>query len=319
MDIEKLLRYIRGNDSDKAEIEKWADSDPENVKELLDTAKTDYALRFQGHEGDYDADQAWRKVMRKQSLRRVKPLIRVAAAVAVFVLGGAIGRFLIKPAPATETIAIASGASKKAEITLPDGTLAYLNSNTKISFPSSFKEQGRREVRLSGEACFRVAPSKVGDFVVLTNKDVIVTDLGTVFNVQSFDRDSVVQVALIEGSVRTDIMKDGFVNDTHLLKSGDHLTYNCNSGELSMVNRGEGSGAEWMQNRLVFTDTPLNEVARQLGHLLDKEVKLGPGLDRVRFSGTFDDRDEKTILSYISEACGVHASVSDNRVLLIRK
>ena len=117
MDIEKLLRYIRGNDSDKAEIEKWADSDPENVKELLDTAKTDYALRFQGHEGDYDADQAWRKVMRKQSLRRVKPLIRVAAAVAVFVLGGAIGRFLIKPAPATETIAIASGASKKAEIT----------------------------------------------------------------------------------------------------------------------------------------------------------------------------------------------------------
>ena len=99
----------------------------------------------------------------------------------------------------------------------------------------------------------------------------------------------------------------------------DHFSYNTHSGDISLVNRSSVSGIEWMDNKLVFSDTPLGEVARQLSHAMDVRVSLDPALSRLRFSGTFENRDMDTILSYIEQTCGVRSHKNAGEIILTKK
>ena len=63
-------------------------------------------------------------------------------------------------------------------VTLPDGSKVFLNSNSKLTFPSRF-ENDQREVQLEGEALFEVKKSGIPFRVLCGNSSTTV--LGTVF------------------------------------------------------------------------------------------------------------------------------------------
>ena len=52
-------------------------------------------------------------------------------------------------------------------LTLPDGTIAYLNSESSLSYPSRFNGDFRK-VKLSGEAYFEVAKDPEKKFILST-------------------------------------------------------------------------------------------------------------------------------------------------------
>ena len=76
-------------------------------------------------------------------------------------------------------------------MTLQDGTVVWLNSETKMRYPVQFSGQNR-EVWLEGEAYFKVAKNEKQPFVVKTeNMDVRV--LGTEFNLKAYADEKWVQ------------------------------------------------------------------------------------------------------------------------------
>ncbi|MDR1380827.1 MAG: FecR family protein, partial [Tannerella sp.] len=79
-------------------------------------------------------------------------------------------------------VEIKSPLGMQSSIVLSDGTKVRLNAGTILSYPAAFTEK-KREVTISGEAFFEVAPDKKSPFTVHTDAlDVRV--LGTEFNVQ---------------------------------------------------------------------------------------------------------------------------------------
>ncbi|KUJ61294.1 hypothetical protein AR687_14005 [Flavobacteriaceae bacterium CRH] len=103
---------------------------------------------------------------------------------------------------------------KRAHLSLADGTLVWLNSGSKLIYPTAFNTQSR-EVFLEGEGVFDVAHNAAKPFFVRAANNYSVRVLGTLFNVSCYTGDAKVSTALLRGKVRVAYAKKGFFgNDT---------------------------------------------------------------------------------------------------------
>ena len=85
-------------------------------------------------------------------------------------------------------------------ITLSDGTIVYLNSESELRYPVNFVGRDRR-VYLSGEAYFDVVKDEAHPFIVdMGNSSVRV--LGTSFDVRAYADEDEVLTTLVQGSVK---------------------------------------------------------------------------------------------------------------------
>jgi ferric-dicitrate binding protein FerR (iron transport regulator) len=93
----------------------------------------------------------------------------------------------------------------KSNITLPDGTLVWLNAGSKLRYPKNF-DRINRDVYLDGEGYFEVVKNKDLEFVVHTD-EVDVKAIRTTFNVKSYPDEGIIETTLIEGLVK--VVKKG--------------------------------------------------------------------------------------------------------------
>ncbi len=85
------------------------------------------------------------------------------------------------------------------EITLSDGSVVRMNSNSEIVISENFMH-GKREIALMGEAYFDVAHNPEQPFIIHANQSKIRV-IGTSFNIKSIPDQDNVQVAVTEGQV----------------------------------------------------------------------------------------------------------------------
>jgi ferric-dicitrate binding protein FerR (iron transport regulator) len=137
---------------------------------------------------------------------------------------------------------------------LPDGTEVTLNANSNITLGKKWEDGSAREVWVSGEAFFQVKKTLHYDkFIVHTNAfDIEVT--GTSFNVINEDGKS--SVILKEGSVK--IHRPG--ESDILMKPGDFVEFANNQIEKKKIVKDDYLA--WTQNKLVFDNTKLSDVAK---------------------------------------------------------
>lgn len=138
-----------------------------------------------------------------KAVRKRRWLTYVASAAASVVIGMFINNYFFTR-PIVETLdstVLVSEAQpgQRTSVTLSDGTVVELNSNSRIEYPAIF-HKGDRRVRLEGEAMFDVAPDREHPFVVETFAyDVKV--LGTKFDVIADSKEKEFSTALLNGEV----------------------------------------------------------------------------------------------------------------------
>lgn len=84
-------------------------------------------------------------------------------------------------------------------IHLPDGSIVWLSSGSKLTYPDKFT-QTYREVSFEGEAYFQISKDKKHPFIIHTGQTTTKV-LGTSFNIKSFEKQHNIEVALVEGKV----------------------------------------------------------------------------------------------------------------------
>ena len=100
-----------------------------------------------------------------------------------------------------------TATGSKGQFILPDSTIVWLNSGSKLVYPEHF-EKDRRVVTLEGEAYFQVAKNKSRPFVVQA-KDLDIEVLGTSFNIASHAMLDKVETVLLSGSIKANINATG--------------------------------------------------------------------------------------------------------------
>lgn len=151
-------------------------------------------------------------------------------------------------------------------VLLADGTEIWLNAGSSIDFPSSFQGP-HRQVRLSGEAYFKVAHNEHKPFIVSTDR-MSVRVLGTEFNFKSYSAEPQ-HVTLLNG--RVEVLSPETNASAATLSPGEEAL--CNSDGSILVQQADTYAAtQWVKGYFYFNDTPLVDVLRDLGRWYDLGV-----------------------------------------------
>lgn len=213
----------------------------------------------------------------------------------------------------------------KSRIVLPDGTLVWLNADSKILYAGNFDGEVR-EVQLSGEAFFDVAKDEHRPFIIHT-RTIDINVLGTAFNVRSYPNEKTTEASLIRGSIRVTLHnKEGKqivlkpneklkVNNENLIM--DSVSTDAkNDGkknqeradsmkmpefELDSIHyqRNDTTSIEalWINNKLAFESENLEVVVSKLERWYNVEVVIqNDELKTKRFTAIFEHKSLKEVM-----------------------
>ncbi len=139
-------------------------------------------------------------------------------------------------------------------ITLSDGTVVYLNSESELRYPVKFAGEDRR-VYLSGEAYFDVTVDKEHPFIV-DLKTSAVKVLGTGFDVRAYKDENEILTTLVSGSVVFSAGKESVV-----LKPGEQAVLD-QSGELETREVDTYLYTAWKEGVFAFKQQRLEEIMK---------------------------------------------------------
>lgn len=147
---------------------------------------------------------------------------------------------------AEQNVVIRSGDYGKSLVTLPDGTIVYLNAKSSLTYSQDFGRESRN-VELSGEGFFEVKKDIKKQFTVKTGF-MDITVLGTKFNVYAYQDKDIVEMSLVEGSVNIATVFPPYKNIN--VKPNEKVTYYKKTGELKHVSTSNKSETAWMKKSL---------------------------------------------------------------------
>lgn len=183
---------------------------------------------------------------------------------------------------------------QKASVTLPDGSVVKLNSQSVFTFPQTFSGNVRK-VTLQGEAYFEVVKNEKKPFIVVTN-DVTTSVLGTTFNVEAYPKQKEVKVTLATGKVKVSSLSKSTV-----LTPSKQAVFNKNTNTIFTQNVNTNKYLEWKDGILRFEDTPLGEAVEKLEKWYNVNFQFkNPELKKCRFTGVFKNENLTTVLKHIA-------------------
>jgi len=157
-------------------------------------------------------------------------------------------------------------------VTLPDGTVVWLNASTTLRFPVAFVGKTRK-VEIKGEAYFEVAKDEAMPFIVKAGNSEIKV-LGTHFNVMAYADEKLVKTTLLEGSVEVSILKKGEGEESTpvmTLEPGEQAQLDL-SNALTVVKADLEEAIAWKNGFFIFKNEPIESVMQKLSRWYDVNV-----------------------------------------------
>lgn len=240
--------------------------------------------------------------------RNISYFSRIAAILSLVFLIGFYGSQFFVQVPTEQNEAVLKEISMKkgqrGSVTLSDGTLVSLNSESSITLPDRFKSDVR-EVYLNGEAFFEVAKNEEKPFKIYVNGTVIEV-LGTSFAVRAFPDDESVRTTVVEGLVSFR-SQDEDISEGVLLSAGDLGEFNLKRKKISKeFIENLDPYISWKEGYLTFDQASMTEVRKQLERKYDIEVVFeDSNIELLELTAELKSRSLRNVLETISLSLGL--------------
>jgi len=207
------------------------------------------------------------------------------------------------------------------QVMLSDGSKVWLNAASSLHFPTSFTGQ-QRIVELTGEAYFEVAHvSAVGEknklpFIVKiitasgARREVEV--LGTHFNINAYNDESVVKTTLLEGSVKM-TQESG----STLLIPGQQAQLNSN-GDVNILKDADMDEAiAWKNGMFQFKKVDIKTIMRQIARWYDVDIEYQKNVDEKFYAEISRNTNVSNVFRILEETGGVHFVIEGKKVVVL--
>lgn len=196
------------------------------------------------------------------------------------------------------------------QVTLSDGSKAWLNAESSIYFPTNFTGNERR-VRITGEVYFEIEKNPDMPFKVDVGQ-MEIRVLGTHFNINAYDSGDIIKTTLLEGSV--EVIRE---KSTLRLRPGQQAQV-TSKGETSVVdNVNIDEVVAWKAGYFQFNSADIETVMRQITRWYDVEV-LYEGKVTKLFGGSIPrDMSASNVFKALELTGGVHFEI-DGKTIIVR-
>lgn len=199
------------------------------------------------------------------------------------------------------------------QVVLSDGSVAWLNAESSIRFPSAFASD-ERVVEVSGEVYFEVnkavnAGKKIPFRVKSGNQ--IVEVLGTRFNINSYGDEGVIKTTLLEGSIQVNAnLKKGII-----LKPGQQSQLSSKQAlKVSDVNTSQVMA--WKEGYFRFEGIGIKELMQHISRWYDMEIEYQGEVGEHEFVGEIPRNTRLSAVLKILEASGIKFKVEGKKIIV---
>ncbi len=318
-----IIKYLKGEASEREllEIEKWVNESSENRKEFARKVNL-YAIsaNIDGKVNLQDFEKITQQVRRFEKRKRIVRFFAAAAvASALFIGAGLYSSYKIKKYTndvayildqGNTTLEYSTPYGVKSRIMLPDSSIVWLNSGSRIFFPSKFHGK-ERLIAFSGEGFFEIKKDTMRPMKIETPDGLTVNVLGTKFNLNTYSEDKTLALLLLSGKVNIK-MKSGYTyND---IKPSEKIIIDRRTSR-QMVNVVNDTlpTTGWKIGWLVFDDLPLSEVFTMMKRWYGITIKVEDGsLLEKRLSAKFKEESASQVMDLMHKTQLINYSIQDS-------
>lgn len=216
---------------------------------------------------------------------------------------------------------VACEAGQQQDIELTDGSIVYMNGDSKLKYKADF-EKTERNVFLQGEAFFKVARNEQKPFVIGL-KEAEVKVLGTSFNIKAYPEDQMVETSVLTGKV-------AFTHRNHFLNSKNDESIHLTPGQKGVIDNFRGSlvskevdnqlDIAWMKRELIFENTNLDELTKSLHRMYGVNFKLTDGsLKNLKITAKFENEKIDEVLKILEMTSEFSYKIDENLIVIGKK
>jgi len=285
------------------------ESDEDYFKKLRENVWQNIPPNQQPKTTDFRRIKSWKSI-----------LIRIAAVLFVpLLISSAYLFYKLHQQPAVENeIAmqqVFATPGSRVQFMLPDQSKVWLNSGSSLEYPINLNHQAERRVKLTGQGYFEVTPNKQQPFVVETG-ELNIRVLGTSFDVSNYLNDEGMTTTLEHGSV---VLLNSRGTEVVRLVPGQQAVMDKESKELLLKEVDTRLVTSWKDGRLVFKNTPLREVTKQLERWFNCSIDVAPGLfgSDILYTATIQDETLAEVLKMIEISTHVKTNIENRKVKIM--
>ncbi|MEO8713176.1 MAG: FecR domain-containing protein, partial [Parafilimonas sp.] len=196
------------------------------------------------------------------------------------------------------------------QLTLPDGSLVWLNAASSIRYPTAFTGT-QRNVEITGEAYFEVAKNPSKPFIVTAN-GMQVEVLGTHFNINAYADETSIKTTLLEGTVQ---IKKGVLQT--VLKPGQQAQLNESAGLKILNNINVDDVVAWKNGFISFKSADLKTIMRQVSRWYDVDVVYEGNIVQRNFTGEISRSANLSELLKILQASNIQFEMKEKKLIVM--
>lgn len=306
-----LAKYLanEAGKKDKEKINRWRNKNKANLKAFEDIkmywnqiehselSKIDKEKAWDNLKKRIGAEEETFSVKARPSLSFNKRLLRYAAMVLI-IIGVGTGAFFTyqQHNQSVQTVTIDTPPDiQNKKVSLPDGSIAYLNYNSKLNYPKQFKAN-KRQVTLEGEVFFEVESDPSNPFIINT-RNAQIEVLGTAFNVNTNLPDNKSEVLVQSGRVK--IYKKNN-RDQHIIIEAGYKGI-ISKKTLEREKNEDSNYLAWKTGRLIFKGQPLEHVIKTLMRTYNVQIKIkDPEINNYKITTHFTNESIDTVMDVIA-------------------
>ncbi|MBD8346708.1 FecR family protein [Dysgonomonas sp. HGC4] len=324
-----LARHIRQEctDDEQRYIENWISSSDDN-KKLFEQLLHEWEYIYDSPEKIVypDRNNIWDNIQTQlfasvaEASYSKKLLIKVCSVAAMIALIiGAATTLIIKSAADSSFLAesittIETMQGQKMQMTLPDGTQVWLNSESKLTYSAAFNKSSR-EVNLEGEAFFDVKKNEKKKFIVKAS-NINVEVKGTAFDVSAYSADENIIVSLLRGKVGI-VSKDG----KHLtdLESNEMVVVSKKDLQYSLYKSDAETHRAWIENELIFYNSDIHQVAKKLERWYGINITLINPDEKQKYTFSVKTESLRELLELFNKITPIEYSIKGKEVTITHR
>ncbi|UII19350.1 FecR family protein [Fulvivirga ligni] len=279
--------------------EKWLQSNPEQKDNVQKAKELLLSYRFKSVEtvSQEEKEDLLAAILKPQPTKKSGYRSVWKFAVAASIIIAAVITFInldksteVIEAPAISQVVKQNPVGQKSKVSLPDGSKVWLNSDSRISYPSEFQDE--RIIQLEGEAFFEVVKDPSKPFRVNAG-GVITTALGTSFNINAFNENESIDVMLVTGKVT--VANEDNANELLYISPGEQATYLKAEHSLKK-SRYNLHDLLWKDGIISFEKADFNTIKLTLERWYGIKINSQNNSRRLSYTGDFDNQSLERVL-----------------------